>query len=377
MKPKLIVHIGSPYSKTGTIQKGLLFLAHRLRPECGVHFASTERGRHTTRHTSVAKAALGSPAEAKAEQEALLDDFRRSKAHTLLLTDEGLFAPRSRVPKFFGQLAREFDITVVCFLLRQDYFVEGMYRQALRSRHFKDVPDIQDFAVSDLVLPRLDYHAVLSAWAEVATEMRVRDFRSEREKHGVLGAFQMAAGFEQLGQLENFPELPAVDFRMMLTMRLLGAGVPENEGTELLKAMYRADRALTVLQGTEPRAHSLGRRERRAVLERCATTNEKLAQRFGVRFTDEQPEETELPPSRPDAHYLMGLMGEMSPVEALRLYRAAQGYWLRTLADLPEQRLVPPQIADPALAAEEATPAETLNQAVSQAFAAGSATATP
>lgn len=377
MKSKLIVHIGSPYSKASTMQKGLLFLAHRLRPECGVHFASTERGKHATRHTSVVKAALGTPGEVKAEQSALIDDFRRSRAHTLLLTDESLFAPRSRIPKFFRALAEEFEITVICFLVRQDYFVESMYRQALRSRNFKDVPDIEEFAVSDMVLPRLDYHAVLAAWAEVATTMQVRDFRSESEKHGILGAFQMAAGFEQLGQLEKFPELPAVDFRMMLAMRLLGAGVPENEGAELLKALYRADRALTVLQGTEPRTHSLGKRLRESVLEHCAASNEKLARRFGVSFSDERPNEAEDPPRKPDAHYLMGLMGELSPVEALRLYRASQGYWLRTLADLPEQILVPPQIADPVLAAQEVTPAESLSAAVSRAFTAQGVAAGP
>jgi hypothetical protein len=360
VKPKLIVHIGSPYTKANTVQKGLLFLAHRLRPECGVHHASTERGKHSTRHTSVAKSALGNPAEARAEREALLDDFRRSKAHTLLLTDEGLFAPKTRLPKFFKELARDFDITVICFLIRQDYFVEAMYRQALRSRHFKDVPDIQDFVGSEMVVPRLDYHAILKDWADVATSMQVRDFRSESEKHGVLGAFQAAAGWEQLGALEKLPELPAVDFRMMLTMRLLGSGVPENDAAELLKALYRADRALTVLQGTEPRSHSLGRRERDTLLERCAASNEKLASRFGVRFSDERPDEPELPPTKPDAHYLMGLMGELSPVEAMRLYRASQGYWLRTLADLPEQKLVPPQLADASLSEGEATPAETM-----------------
>lgn len=344
MKPKLVVHIGSPYAGTKTIQKALLFLAARMRSECGIHYASTERGKRTSRHVSVARAALSGPAEIESEYRALVEDFERSKVDTLLLTDEYLFGPKTRYSKFFKRFRDDFDITVICYLIRQDYFAEEAYKQTMRIKDFKDVPPIEKFVIDETIAPRMEYHKILSAWGEIATTMKVLDYRKEVDSVGLIPSLQEQFGLGKLGQLEEFPDTAPADARMLLALRLLGTGILQDDTADLLKAMYRADRTLAATGAFKPVQHVLGSREREALLTRFTPCNEALARDFGVSFGNERPEEPEAPTTKPDGAYLMALVGELSPVESMRLHRATQGYWINVLNGVPKQRLVSPSL---------------------------------
>ena len=344
MKPTLVVHIGSPYTSTKAIQKALLYLAPRMRAECGIHYANTERGKRTTRHVSVARAALSSPSEMDAEYRALVDDFERSKANSLLLTDEFLFGPKTRYSKFFKRFRADFDITVICYLLRQDYFAEDAFKQMMRVKDFKDIPPIERFVADASMEARMDYHTLLSAWAEVATTMKVVDYQEEVDRLGLMPSMQEHFGLGKLGQLEDFADPEPADARMLMTLRLLGAGVLQDDAESLRRALYRADRALADAGAFEPVRHILGRREREALLGRLASSNKWLAQDFGVSFNSQMPAEPELPLTKPDGIYMLAMVGELSPVESMRLHRATQGYWINVLSGVPKQRLVSPHL---------------------------------
>ena len=344
MKPKMIVHIGTPKTGTTTIQRALYESRLRMRTECDLYFGSTERGRTKGRTTSMARAALGSPEDVAAERQAVYDDFERSGAGNIFLTDEILSAAKECMADFFRPFADDFDITVICYLRRQDYFVESLYNQAIRKRNYRNVPPVNEFARDEATVPRGDFHAILSRWAEFATKMVVRDFRKEVKEVGLLKSFQEACGLTALGELTAKDENLSQDLRLLLTLCMLNANsseeTPKDVATELTKGVFRAGRVLSESGAFAPIKNTLGRIERDAVIERYAESNALLERDYGIRFSQERPKEPDLPMLLPDGDYLLALMGELSAVEAVRFHRETQNYLMNVLGRVPKQRLI-------------------------------------
>lgn len=349
MKPTMIVHIGTPKTGTTTIQRALYEARLRMRKECNIHFGSTERGRTKGRTTSMARAALGSPEDVSKERAALLDDFERSQAGTLFLTDEILSAAKDCMADFFRPLANDFDITVICYLRRQDYFVESLYNQLIRKRRYRSVPAITEFARDATTMPRADYPQILSRWAEFAKHMVVRDFRKEVKDVGLLNSFQAAAGLTALGELTAKDENLSQDLRLLLTLCMLNAHVahdePRDETNDLSRGVFRAGRALADSGAFTPIKNTLGRIEREALLERYAESNERLYREYGIQFSNERPKEPQEAMLVPDGDFLLALMGELTAVEAIRFHRATQAYVMGMLGGVPAQSLVDPSLS--------------------------------
>ena len=348
MKPKMVVHIGTPKTGTTTIQRALYEARLQMRTQCDLYFASTERGRTKGRTTSMARAALGSPADVAAEQKALYDDFARSGAGNIFVTDEILSAAKVCMAEFFRPLAKDFDITVICYLRRQDYFVESLYNQYIRKRNYRNVLPVHEFARDEATVPRGDFHTILSRWAEFATRMVVRDFRKEVKEVGLLKSFQEACGLTALGELTAKDENLSQDLRLLLTLCMLNANAsedtPKDVATELTKGVFRAGQVLAESGAFVPIKNTLGRLERDAVIERYVASNALLERDYGICFSQERPAEADLPMLLPDGDYLLALMGELSAVEAVRFHRETQNYVMNLLGQVPRQRLIHPSL---------------------------------
>lgn len=344
MKPKLIVHIGSPKTGTTTIQRTLLFLTAEMRKICGVHYANTERGRQRARHNSIPRAAISGPDEIEAEHRALREDFERSGAKALFVTDEALFSPKARFPKFFKGLTSDFDIHVICYLRRQDYFVESFYNQVMRMKDFRGVPPITQIWDDENVAPRLDFHKILGHWSELTPNVMVRDFRKEVQTVGLLPSFQEAAGLTALGELKAEDANVSHDLRLLLSLCMLNSGALRDDASAMTQALFRASRVLREAEAFKPIKHMLGRIERDKVIKKYEASNAALKRDYGVEFSDERPEEPDLPMLVPDGAYLLALIGELSPIEATRVHHAAQNYLITTMSKIPKQRLFDPSL---------------------------------
>ncbi len=70
-----------------------------------------------------------------------VDAVRRTGAHTGVLSAEGFSSPTPKFSEAFGRALadRDFEATVVCFLRRQDLWVESHYQQMVMNRALTDM----------------------------------------------------------------------------------------------------------------------------------------------------------------------------------------------------------------------------------------------
>lgn len=342
MKAKMVVHIGTPKTGTTSIQHALTRARARLRKECGIHFGSTERGQQHTRHISIAKAANGSDVEADLEYGAIMDDFARSGAKGIFFTDELLSSGQPRITQFFRRFTSDFDLHVICYLRRQDYYAESLHSQMLKLKSGKGVPPLTDFWEDAEFARRFDYHAILSDWASIpGATLSVLDFKKEVASPGLLPSFLKVAGFGALTGLKDPQVNFSPDIRLLLLMGLLNADGNEDQIKLLTPGLMRAARTLADTGAFKTVKTTLGRRERERLLAAYAASNERLAADFGVTFTTERPQEQDDPILAPDGEYVVGVLGQLSLSDALMVHKCAQAYLTQRMTMAPDPKLVP------------------------------------
>ncbi|MFO1338084.1 MAG: hypothetical protein U1F53_07580 [Burkholderiaceae bacterium] len=310
-RPRLILHVGTHKTGTSALQAALGGARDALLHDHGLLYADTRRPPwpDLPKHCSVYQAAAHGDAAAQArERELLLAEFEASRATTLLLSEEGLSEPDDRVLRFFEPLAQRFDIKVLCFLRRQDLFVEALFNQFVRESARRESRPILTFARAPATRARLDYHALLSRWATLGARVQALDFDGPAVRGpGLMAAFESALGLSAIG-LPDQRANPTPDMRLALLLNRMNRLRVPYELTPLL----HATRALT--QGGLPAMrHLLGGDERRRLLAEFDASNERLASEYGVRFS------TELPANEPacavedlDAGFTLQLLGGLS-----------------------------------------------------------------
>ena len=326
-KPRLILHIGSPKTGSSSIQKILFASRRKLKEECDVHFASTDRHKAVDKHLSTTKASTGSDIEkADAEYAAIIDDFERSGAGNLFITEEQMWSARPSVANFFRRFTHDFDVDVIAYVRRQDLFVEGLYSQHIRLSNYKDVPPITDFWRDPRVMPLLDYHRVLTQLARAGLNVKVLEFSTEVKKYGLMASFMRAAGFEDMDELPDRTANTSPDMRLLLTLCMLSTGRIDGVHQHLVNGIFRAARRLDQSGVFPVMKHTLGRIERQAIIDRFAETNVALERDFGITFPDSRPQEADLPILAPDAAYLLALIGDMSLTDSVKLFNCCRLY---------------------------------------------------
>ena len=310
-RPRLILHLGTHKTGTSALQAALDGARDHLLHDHGLLYADTRRPPwpDLPKHCSVYQAAAHGDAAAQArERELLVSEFENSRATALLLSEEGLSEPDDKVLRFFEPLAQRFDIEVLCFLRRQDLFVEALFNQFVRESARRESRPILTFARAPATRARLDYHALLSRWAGLGARVQALDFDGPAVRGpGLMAAFESALGLSAIG-LPDQRANPSPDMRLALLLNRMNRLRVPYELTPLL----HATRSLTQ-SGLPAMRHLLGGDERRRLLAEFDASNERLAADFGVRFN------ADLPANEPacavedlDAGFTLQLLGGLS-----------------------------------------------------------------
>lgn len=308
MTPRLIVHIGTHKTGSACLQRAL----HEAREQllaAGVYFPNDPRSLRRGRHQSLAQAARSSDsAQADAEFAKLLQGFEASGAHTLLLSAETLSLPQAGV-EFFQRFVRAgFTVEVVCYLRRQDVWVESLYNQALRAVDEPETRDISAFWHDERTLARMDYHSMLRTWQALPARVQALDFASEVAQHGLTGSFLRAIGQPELGPLPEKSRNPSADMNLLLTLRQMALQKIDHTA----KRLVRAAKLLEEQADHTPLHHVLGAVERQALLATVADSNAALTADFGVSFDATLPTEGQEPVTQPSAAYVLALIAAIS-----------------------------------------------------------------
>lgn len=310
-RPRLVLHVGTHKTGTSALQAALDGARDQLLHEHGLLYADTRRPPwpDLPKHCSVYQAAAHGDAAAQArERELLLAEFELSRATTLLLSEEGLSEPDDKVLRFFEPLSQRFEIQVLCFVRRQDLFVEALFNQFVRESARRESRPILTFARAPATRARLDYHALLSRWAATGARVTALDFDGPAVRGpGLMAAFESALGLSAIG-LPDQRANPSPDMRLALLLNRMNRLRVPYELTPLLQATR------SLAQGGLPALrHLLGGDERRRLLAEFEASNERLAADFGVRFS------AELPANEPacavedlDAGFTLQLLGGLS-----------------------------------------------------------------
>lgn len=285
MTPRLILHVGT--HKTGTTTLQALMAAHRpALAAAGVCYPDTTRSSvpHLPKHSSLFEALVAGPEPFAREYGLIVEEFARSGADTLVLSEEGLSGPRCHGFGAMARFAEAFDVTVVCYLRRQDRMVESLWNQYCREGHEKQ--QIARYIRRERVLMRLDYGRMLAFWQGIGT-VRAVSYEAAVQGPGLVASFAAVTGLP----------LPAgADRRENVSPSMGCAAVLAELNRHGIAADWQAiERAL----GPAARRTALGTGLRRDLLDRFAGVNAELAARFGVQFDTALPDEPDAPLAAP------------------------------------------------------------------------------
>ncbi|MBI6628303.1 hypothetical protein [Pontibaca salina] len=278
MKPKLILHIGTFKTASGTLQSLLAAQREQLLAK-GFLYADTSRPPHSDKpsHSSLVWATVSGAAAFDIEYHTILDEFRNSGASTLILSEEG-FSNLREGHALMGRYKDDFDVEVVCYLRRQDYYAESLWNQF--SREGKVKQGIQPFIRQPRIRNRFDYLSLLEFWQTVGV-VHAYSFEDVVASDGIVADFARVSGIPLEGGEVRKNVSPSMEFAAVLAAanRYVRVHVP--------KVRQHIEKEL----GKNTRKQALGSRLRRELLDEFADHNLRLAEQYGVRFSVAMPDE--------------------------------------------------------------------------------------
>lgn len=294
-KPRLILHIGTHKTATSTLQTLMASQKDMLR-EQGFLYPRTDRQPHPTKvkHGFFGRTMVQNRVRFQGLHQQMLKEFRDSGCHTMVLSEEGLATPR--MTKFSGALgifARDFDIEVICYLRRQDYFAESFWNFLCKIG--KETGPISGMIRRRPIIKYMTYLTMLDKWSGVA-KVKAIGFEAARDQ----------------GIVESFSQVTGMDLPQPRQSRNISPSMSLAAALSVLNKEFKDipwDRIEPYL-GADTRRTALGSKLRRDLLDRFADHNAELAKRYGVHFPETMPDEEEEPVAPPGP-------------EALALLRAA------------------------------------------------------
>jgi hypothetical protein len=276
----------------------------------GVLYPRLERGGHPFKHVSVSQAAKSSSARLQdAEHQALMDEFTASGAHTMILSEESLWRADTSFRAFFARFRTDFRIEVVAGLRRQDYYMESLYNQALRTGVVDDCRSIAEFWRSDENRGRMAYHRVLSSWDDVADQVRAFDFARQVKQDGLVASFFRALDLVVDPLPEERLAKKSPDSQYILTLRAFReAGLACDDARLRQAGLALADSPVVLAS-----KYLLGRRDRAVLLAECRDDRSALERDYGLAFAEDMPEEGEGTVTEPALSYLLALLAQLAP----------------------------------------------------------------
>jgi hypothetical protein len=311
-RPRLILHIGTHKTATSTLQALMAKERQNLLAQ-GFCYPSTTHAVYADqgKHIALSRALVEDDAAFLREYGQLVQEFRASGCHTMVLSEEGLSSPAKLNNNHLQRMkavVADFDIEVVCFLRRQDYFAESLWNQ--RCKNGRTKKHIDSFVTQPLVIRHMTYKTMLDEWAVFGT-VKAFGFEAACET-GIVETFSQATGMTLPAAEKSRNISPGME-RAALMAALNAAQIPHD---------YRqVERVL----GADRSRLALGTRHRTALLARFAAHNAELEAAYGVTFPSSLPEGEDSEPIRrpgkPDIRaYQLALMaaGLNAPQEQIR-----------------------------------------------------------
>lgn len=310
MKNRLIIHIGTHKTGTTTIQTTLKAHRDALKAD-GILYPSTSSGDQSDRpkHVIISAAARRVKGiEPVKQRQMLMEEFAQSGCHTMIISEESLSTPQASIQKFFEAFRNDFDIEVICYLRRQDYFLESLYNQFVREPTKQISRNIEKFYKSNKTQTRLDYAAMLDAWRTVSQKVIALDFDAEVKRTDLIKSFaEHLALPTALTASAIFNASP--DMRCVLLLSKLN-----NLGIEYdVKRLIRAGKTVEEQGLFQRMKHILGRELRQQVINDFALSNAALQANYGVGFSEAMPgNEDFYPQNDVSTEYMLAILAAAS-----------------------------------------------------------------
>lgn len=209
MRQKLVLHIGSHKTGSTSIQNYLYWNRLWLKP-MGIYYPAPLTGGLflSNNHRELRDAARSERQRSGAHINkstgsfaSLLDRYTRritrAGAPLTILSCEGWSAQMNLFADALAPLADHFDVQVVAYIRRPDYFIESLYRQRVVNTEHREVREFSEFASLPTMQRAIyDRANILGWWAGVFGSERVTALPFEPAVSGfdLIGRFLTAAG---------------------------------------------------------------------------------------------------------------------------------------------------------------------------------------
>ncbi|MEP2529969.1 hypothetical protein [Shimia sp.] len=281
MKPTLFLHIGTHKTASTVIQDALDKNRDVLRA-AGLLFPATTRGLfpELPKHDELFQTLVDpDPSAFEAEFAAFMKEYEVSGCKDMLLSEEALSEPRPEAYEKLRRFEKHFEIRVICYLRRPDFFLESLWNQRCKEGICK-VP-VGPFSRSPFNRERVFYDNILDWWSGFA---KVEVINYETVKDGqILDSFAEVMGysFADAGNPVRNASPSAQCALLMAAMNRQGI-------------RFERRRMIAAFAGDQGK-YALGGRLRADLLKDLAPHLERLEQGYGVRFDMEMPDEPKIP----------------------------------------------------------------------------------
>jgi hypothetical protein len=205
----LVLHIGYPKTATTSIQQCLHVNRDRLR-ERGVYYPLTAQFVDHS-HNRLVFALYANPYEQMGEADrdallaALISEIDQCGCETAVLSSELFVRHLDDIrssPRLMALLQRH-KVHVVCFLRRQDTYLESLYTQMVWRPKRKLALSV-DAMIEESEAARADYHAALGPWVDFLGREQVTTvvYEQARNGEGCVRAFLSRIGVDTEGLVD-------------------------------------------------------------------------------------------------------------------------------------------------------------------------------
>lgn len=291
MRPRLLVHIGTPKAGSTSIQNMLHSLESVLCGK-GVRFAAAARGRRTSNlaHQNLAWPSVSPEYHPRlGGWEDVLQEAQRCTAPWCVVSCENFTLPWARRTRYAGRvaaLARAAgrDAVVVAYVRPQHRYLESLYCEMLKAGGTS--APFETYLEGAVKGSQFEYETVFDPWREAFGErLAVFPLEAGRMPGGLLVHFLGLLGADELAP--ETEALPRMNERigakhaevLRLTRLALGPALSYGAVWRRLEPVRVGVPAL--LDGDAPFA-GLNAQQVRAVTERFAASNARFARAYGV-----------------------------------------------------------------------------------------------
>ena len=273
-KQKLILHIGIHRTGSTSIQRVLHANRDALHSQ-GFHYAL-----NTVNHTSLANDFDRNRSSAQSCVDKLVEDAASFPNHTVIVSGEDLC--RIRNVQWLAAFKAHFDVSVLCYVRRQDDWLESWYNQHIKwpwdTRFATASPD--EFFACRSEFDWLHYAAMLGRWADVFGRQYVivRPFEQGQLLGSVVEDFCSQCDIDFSG-LSVPPHTHNASISAISISLLRHLGLLNKVGEERIYLLSRVNKAVAAA-GLGEGKHVFTPAQRLAYLGQFASDNETIARDF-------------------------------------------------------------------------------------------------